>query len=202
MNVKAIRLSSKINPEILKLVESFESQLDNWKFTEEVGSEGEEFDGEGWNLKFWRERASLEQKKNEQRQRLGDMQKLRLIRQGMGMRDSRKYSHGSRSRSRSASPPRRPDGSRSRSPQDNWVAPAPPPDRGGYMSSHTILAPPSGPGYPPTQPPYQYPSVSQMFPTQRGSIPPPPSLWQSHAPPSNDGSSGRYTSRDPRLNRR
>jgi hypothetical protein len=67
MNVKAIRLSEKTDPDLLRFVESFESSVHDWKFREEEGSEGEEFDGEGWNLKFWKDRETREQRTKEER---------------------------------------------------------------------------------------------------------------------------------------
>ena len=58
--VKAIKLSPTTDPEILDRVESFETSVNEWKFKEEEGSEGEEFDGEGWNLAFW---SGIEQRR-------------------------------------------------------------------------------------------------------------------------------------------
>src|SRR5437667_5797892 len=148
MNVKAIRLSDKTDSDLLKYVESFESSIHDWKVREEEGSEGEEFDGEGWNLKFWRNRGEGEQKRKEERIRHHAMEKISKIGKLSGMAPDRnpdisrgrspsRYSRsdsgsrspsGRRERSYSNSPQRR-KRRQSRSPSPRRRSPPPPRDR-------------------------------------------------------------------------
>lgn len=48
-------------------MESFESSIHANKFREEEGSEGEEYDLEGWTMSFWKDRVGREQRRNEER---------------------------------------------------------------------------------------------------------------------------------------
>lgn len=104
----------------MKYVESFESSIHEWKFKEDEGSEGEEFDGEGWNLKFWRDHEGREQRRNEEQIRRQSLEtgrtdaftgkpfetKSEIFRGRSRQRDKRSYSQSSDSRSTSRSPPR------------------------------------------------------------------------------------------------
>jgi hypothetical protein len=49
-----VRLAAETMPELERQVEEFESSVTEWKFIEEEGEE-EQFDAEGWNLRFWKE---------------------------------------------------------------------------------------------------------------------------------------------------
>ena len=136
MNVKAIRLSDKTDPDLLEFVESFESSMQNWKFREEEGSEGEEFDGEGWNLKFWGHHRERGQKRKEERMGeritetiggVGMLTENKTLERGKSperwpesSNRSRARSPRQREQSYSTSPPPKRRQSRSQSPRKKW----------------------------------------------------------------------------------
>ncbi len=196
--VKAIKLSPTTDPEILDRVESFETSVHEWKFKEEEGSEGEEFDGEGWNLVFWsgieqrRLRRTQERLRRQLMEKVGRLHKPTTMTrgrspspmEGASKRSRSRSSSGSRGRSRSPrrrrersysySPPRRKRGrsrsvSRSPSPRGGKWSPPPP------SSTHETI-PPRPHNYQSSQlpPPHSYPGV-----------PPPQSLYQYNIPPQN-----------------
>ena len=216
MTVKAITLSAKIDPDLIKFVESFESSIHDWKFREEEGSEGEEFDGEGWNLKFWRNQEGREQKRKEERVRLRAMENIGKIgvltgninKPDVGRgRSPDLYSHSRSSESKSRSPPSiRRDRSYSRSPprrkrpKSRSTSPSPkrrwspsPRERPENVSTQNQKFTPTGLStlsqYPPPGIPPSYP---QQIYSQQYQQPPQPAssgYYREVAPPENPSSS-------------
>jgi hypothetical protein len=112
----------------MKKVENFESSIHEWKFIENEDSEGELFDGEGWNMKFWRDRlegqSSRERRSSRPSRSLGPPLRIR----------ERSRSHTPPAWRRSKSP------SRSLSPRRRRS----PPSRSGLEERPTDIHP----GYP------------------------------------------------------
>jgi len=109
-NVKAIRLSERTDPDLLRFVESFESSIHANKFREEVASQGEEYDVEGWTMSFWKDRAGREQRRNEERIREKALETIGGRMKVFG--EGGKSSEWKQEVSRSRSPPRSRQGRR------------------------------------------------------------------------------------------
>jgi len=120
------------------------------KFKEEEGSEDDEFDAEGWNLKFWKDSQSRGQREREERIRqraLDTIGRMGSIKAGGSSEESkrgrsperrRSYTRDSESRSRSRS-----RGPRQRKDRERSYSASPPPSRRRRLNSRSKSRSPS-----------------------------------------------------------